>query len=454
MKILITGATGLIGKEVGKALAEKGHEIFVVSRSLAKAREVLPFPCKVIVGDLMKSSLKDPALQQIEGVINLMGEPVVGDRWTAEKKKSIYESRVLGTQHLVESLSSDVKIFIQGSAIGYYGDRGDEVLTEESSPGHDFLSRVVVAWEAAAAKAPGRKVYIRTSVVLSPYGGALQEMLFPFRAGVGGPLGRGEHWMPWIHIKDITNLFVFAFEKEHVQGVINGASPYPIRNKEFSQALARSLGRSMGLAVPPMALKVIFGEAGTVVLSSARSSAEKAQKLGYHFHYTDIQTALHELCAPYRANEDIFYSEQFVDKSPEELFSFFRDPYNLEQITPPTLNFHIKKISGTEIKQGTLIDYSLRIHGVPAVWKTEIDEWNPPYRFVDNQKVGPYNLWHHTHEFRPYLGGTLMVDRVRYRLPMGYLGWLVGSRFVRKDVENIFAFRRKFICHIDVPLKG
>ncbi|MGE5084735.1 MAG: TIGR01777 family oxidoreductase [Bacillota bacterium] len=454
MKILITGATGLIGKEVGKALAEKGHEIFVVSRSLAKAREVLPFPCQVIVGDLMKSSLNDKSLQQIEAVINLMGEPVVGDRWTSEKKKSIYDSRVLGTKHLVESLSSSVKIFIQGSAIGYYGDRGDEVLTEESTPGHDFLARVVVDWEAAAAKAPGRKVYIRTSVVLAPYGGALQEMLFPFRAGVGGPLGNGQHWMPWIHIKDITDLFVFAFEKDHVEGVINGASPQPVRNKEFSQALAKSLGRSMGPAVPPVALKVIFGEAGTVVLSSTRSSAEKAQKLGYQFHYSDIHMTLHELCASYRANEDIFYAEQFVDKSPEELFAFFRDPYNLEQITPPTLNFHIKKISGTEIKQGTLIDYSLKIHGVPAVWKTEIDEWNPPYRFVDNQKVGPYNLWHHTHEFRPYLGGTLMVDRVRYRLPMGYLGWLVGSHFVRKDIENIFSFRRKFIAHIDAPRKG
>lgn len=454
MKVLITGGTGLIGKEIGKVLAEKGHEIFVISRSLAKAREVLPFPCQVIVGDLMKEPLQDKALQDIEAVINLVGEPVVGPRWTEERKERIYDSRVLGTKHLIESLSSSVKIFIQGSAIGYYGDRGEEIITEESSPGQDFLAKLTVDWEKAAAKAPGRKAFIRTSVVLAPHGGALEQMLFPFRAGVGGAIGNGQFWMPWIHLKDIVGLFVFAFENSFVEGVLNGAAPNPVRNKEFSQALAQALGKSLGPSVPLVALKMLFGEASAVMHSSVQNSANKVQNLGYQFQYVDIRQALNEICEPYRANEDIFYAEQFVGKPPEELFQFFKDPNNLEQITPPSLNFHITKISGTEVRQGTIIDYRLKIHGVPAKWKTEIDEWSPPYKFVDNQKSGPYQLWHHTHEFRPFLGGTLMVDRIRYRLPLGYLGWLVASHLVRKDVESIFEYRRRFIAHLEVPKKG
>ena len=321
MKVLITGGTGLIGKEIGKTLAEKGHEIFVVSRSLAKAREILPFPCQVIVGDLMKEPLQDKALQNIDAVINLMGESVVGPRWTDERKKRIYDSRVLGTKHLIESLSSSVKTFIQGSAVGYYGDRGEEIITEESSPGQDFLAKLTVDWERTAAKAPGRKVVIRTSVVLAPHGGALDQMLFPFRAGVGGAIGNGQFWMPWIHLKDIVGLFVFALENSFVEGALNGAAPNPVRNKEFSQVLAESLGKSLGPSVPVVALKALFGEAATVLHSSVQSSANKAQNLGYHFQYFDIRQALNEICAPYRANEDIFYSEQFVGKTPEELLS-------------------------------------------------------------------------------------------------------------------------------------
>ncbi|WP_413942757.1 TIGR01777 family oxidoreductase [Bdellovibrio sp. HCB-162] len=444
MRILITGATGLLGKEIGKVLAEKGHELLAVSRNLTKAREVLPFPCEIVVGDLNDGPLKDPRLKTVEAVINLMGETVV-ERWNEEKKERIYNSRVVATRNLIASLPADAKVFVSGSAIGYYGDCGSEFLYEEHSPGKDFLAKLCVDWEAEAGKAPGRKVFIRTGLVLSRHGGALDEMLFPFRAGVGGVLGEGQQWMSWIHIKDIVGLFVFALENPKAQGAINGCAPFPVTNKEFSQTLAEAVGRSLGPSVPHMILKLIYGETADVILSSIRGSAEKAEALGYQFHFSELKEALNEICAPFKAGEDVFLAEQFLPEPPEKVFPFFQDANNLEKITPPTLNFQIEKISSPEITQGTLIDYRLKIHGVPARWKTEIDEWQPPYKFVDTQRFGPYRFWHHTHEFRPFCGGTLMVDRVRYRLPLGYLGWVLGAKFVKKDVQNIFSFRRKYI---------
>ncbi|XGC79522.1 TIGR01777 family oxidoreductase [Bdellovibrio bacteriovorus] len=453
MKVLITGATGLIGREIGKVLAEHGHEIVVISRSLAKAREVLPFPCEVVLGDLSKGPIHDPRLESVEGVINLMGEPVVS-RWNAEKKAAIYNSRVEGTKHLIASLPSNLQTFISSTAIGYYGNDLETIQHEESPPGDNFLAKVCIDWEKEINKAPGRKAIIRTGIVLSSHGGAMDQMLYPFRLGIGGPLGNGQQWMSWIHVKDIVGLFVFALENPHVTGPINGCAPNPVRNKEFSQSLAKALGKSMGPSMPLFVLKLYFGEVSDVLTVSIRGSAERAKTLGYKFQYDDVDEALKEVCAPYQNGEDFYYAEQFIPDPPEKVFHFFKEATNLEQITPPTLNFKIEKVSTSEITQGTLIDYTLKIRGFPARWKTEIDEWQPPYKFVDNQLKGPYSLWRHTHEFRPFCGGTLLVDKVKYRLPLGQVGWIVASKLVSKDIDNIFSFRRKYIANMTVPRKG
>lgn len=454
MNVLITGATGLIGRELGKSLAEKGHKIFAVSRDEKKARETLPFPCEVIIGDLMKGPIKDQRLNDIEAVINLMGEPVIGMRWSDERKKKIYDSRVLGTKNLIASLPKTLKVFVGGSAIGIFGDAKDKVLDENATPGTDFLAKLTVDWEAETMKAPGRVSYIRTGIVLAPQGGAMDQMLFPFKAGVGGILGDGQQWMSWIHILDIVGIFMMALENPKIQGAINGVAPNPVTNKDFSKMLAEALGKPLALPVPKTALKLIFGEAAKTIICSIRATTRAETEFHYEFHFRDLKEALAEICAPHKQGEEIFYAEQFVAVQPQDLFPFFKDPHNLEQITPPTLNFAIAKVSTEEIQQGTLIDYNLKIHGVPAKWKTEIDEWKPPFKFVDNQLKGPYTLWHHTHEFRPFCGGTLMVDRVRYKLPLGYLGWLAASKFVRKDVEGIFKFRREYIAKMSEQFRN
>ncbi|MGZ3771688.1 MAG: TIGR01777 family oxidoreductase [Bdellovibrio sp.] len=453
MRILMTGATGLIGKEIGKSLAEKGHELFVISRSLAKAREQLPFPCEVIVGDISKGKLDDPRLSQIEAVINLIGEPIFGSRWNDKKKKNIYSSRIDGTRNLIASLPKTVQAFISSSAIGYYGDCGEEFLDENHDPGKDFLAQVCVDWEAAAAEAPGRKVFIRTGVVLSSIGGALEQMYFPFRAGVGGVLGNGHQWMSWIHIKDIVGLYVFALENSSLNGALNAVAPQPVTNKEFSEKLAQALDRHLALPVPMLALKVVFGEAAEVLFSSIKATAVKAERNGYSFQYSDIANALEEVCAPFKNGNEIYYSEQYLPEPPEKVFDFFKDAYNLEKLTPPTLRFKIEKMSSSQVRQGTEIDYTISIHGVPMKWETEIKEWEPPYRFADDQKKGPYHKWYHTHEFKPFCGGTLLVDKVQYQLPFGYLGWLAGIHFIQKDIEHIFSFRRNYISTMDVSRK-
>lgn len=450
MKILMTGATGLIGKELGKVLVEKGHELLVVTRNKVKAREQLPYPAEILVGDLNNGPLKDERLSSVDAVINLMGESVGVGRWSKHKKEEIYNSRVLGTRHLVQSLVKAPRVFVSGSALGYYGPRGEELLTEDMAPGSDFLSKVTIDWEKEVEAVSSRKAFIRTGIVLSQQGGALEKMLFPFRVGVGGPLGNGQQWMSWIHIKDIVGLFVFALENEKVHGALNGVAPHPVRNREFSETLSLCLGKTMGPPVPAIVLKFMFGEMGSVVLGSQRGSVKKATDLGYRYQYEKLHDALHEICAPYRAGEEIYQVEQYVPESPAALFPFFQDPQNLEKITPESLNFRIQNISSGEIEQGTVIDYKLQIHGVPAKWKAEIDEWQPPFKFVDNQIEGPYKLWRHTHEFHPIGAGTLLVDRVRYKLPMGKLGWLVASHWVRKDVEKIFNFRRRYIVNMKI----
>lgn len=447
MKVLITGATGLIGKEVGKLLALQGHEIFVISRDFKKAKELLPFPCHIIEGDLVKEPLRDERLQSVEAVINLMGEPIVEGRWTESKKERIYSSRIVATRHLVSSVPANLKVFVSGSAIGIYGDRQSEVISEEGPSGNDFLAKICVEWEAEGRRAPGRKVFLRTGIVLSQQGGALDQMLFPFRAGVGGVLASGEQWMSWIHLEDLVRMIAFALETPKVEGPLNGVAPHPANNREFSESLAEALGKSLGPRVPAFGLKILLGETAQVLLSSLRGSAQKAEALGFEFKYKTLAEALAEICAPFKAGEDIFYAEQFIPRPPEEVFSFFQDANNLEKITPPSLQFKIESISTEEMQQGTLIDYRLKIHGVPAKWKTEIDEWQPPRKFVDNQLSGPYKLWHHTHEFHPFCGGTLMTDRVRYILPLGGLGWLTAAALVRKDISKIFAHRRKFIAN-------
>lgn len=455
MKVLITGATGLIGKEVGKLLAEAGHEISVVSRHPERASQELPFPAHVYPWKSHEAPFPIEALDGQEAIIHLAGEPVAGGRWTEERKKRIRDSRVVGTRKIVEAVRSSpralstLKAFISGSAIGIYGDRGDEVLNEETPVGEGFLADVVREWESEARKieavGPIRLCVVRTGIVLSRRGGALEKMLPVFTRGLGGKLGRGQQWMSWIHITDIAKLFVFMLENEKAHGVYNGVAPEAARNDRFTIELARSVGRPVFLPVPEAALKTALGEMATALLGSQRVRPERAMELGFRFEHGELIEALRELGEPLKGGQHELVAEQWVPRKPDEIFSFFCRETNLEEITPQFLNFHIIGKSTEEIGEGTLIDYKLKLHGVPMKWRTRIEEWVPNRKFVDVQLSGPYKKWHHTHEFIPFAGGTLMRDRVLFRLPFGWAGDAAAGWKVSRDVASIFAYRREKI---------
>lgn len=294
MKILITGATGFIGRHLSVELSKRGHGILVISRNAKRAKKILPFVSEVIEGDLNNGVVLGASLDSVDAVIHLAGESVVAGRWSAKAKKNIYDSRVIGTRNLVRSLPA-VKVFVAASAVGVYGNRNDESLNETSALGEGFLASVCKEWEAEAHKISlqgTRLVLLRTGVVLSYQGGALAKMLPAFRMGLGGALGSGKQWMSWVHLEDLINMFVWAIEGD-VSGIYNAVAPHPVRNIDFSKMLANSLGIWLGPSVPAFLLKIIFGEAAAeVLLSSQKVEPARLKSDGFKFKYEYLQDAL------------------------------------------------------------------------------------------------------------------------------------------------------------------
>lgn len=449
MKILMTGASGLLGKALGIELVRRGHELFVVSRR-ADIGPSLPFPCTVLVGDLGQGPLGDPSLRAIEGVVSLAGENVGEGRWTEERKRKILRSRVEGTRNLWKSVEgAPLRAFVSASAVGFYGDAGDTLLAEDAPNGDDFLARVCRDWEAAVNEgskpAHPRKCILRLGVVFAEAGGALDKLVPLFRRGVGGPIGSGKQWMSWIHLRDAVAAFAWAVEDERASGVFNLVAPEPVTNRGFSDILAKVLDAGVAPAVPALALKLALGEQAAMVLASQRVSARKLADAGFAFQFPTAREALEEARGYARGGDELLVAEQYLPAPPEKVFPFFAEAGNLERITPPLVNFKMEKMSTPAIELGTLIDYSLKIHGVPVKWRTEIAKWDPPRAFVDTQLKGPYRKWHHTHRFEKLGPGTLMTDRVLYRIPMGLLGDLSAGWLVRGDVRKIFDYRRQSV---------
>jgi uncharacterized protein (TIGR01777 family) len=447
MRILLTGATGLIGREVGKRLALRGDTLVCLVRDVDRARRRLPFPASCHAWDHTRE-VPAAALRGVDAVINLAGEPVAEGRWSAARKALILDSRVLGTRRLVEAVLAHgkrLRAFVHGSASGYYGDRGDERLTADSGKGDGFLADVTEQWEAELQplleRRPDLRVpVVRTGIVLAREGGALAEMLPLFRLSAAGRLGAGRQWMSWIHLDDIAGLFVHALDAADT-GLLEGTAPRPVTNAEFTTAFARALGVIENLPAPPLAIGLMFGEKAAIVLGSTRLEPAATLASGYRFRVERVQDALADLLAPLRDGTFLRTWEQWVPQPPETLWPFFCDARNLESITPPFLNFRVLGQSGGEIGAGTLIDYRLRLDGLPINWQSRIDAWDPPRSFVDLQVRGPYRLWHHRHDFEPMGAGTLMRDTVRYRLPAGWLGRLAAGARVADYVQRIFEFR-------------
>lgn len=296
MRAVITGATGLIGR---KLLGElESRDVTVLSRDPEAARRSLDAG-RFVAWD--GSSAIDPGVfRDVEVVYHLAGEPVAEGRWSAQKKRRIRDSRQLGTRAVVEAIrrSGAKPTLVSASAVGYYGSRGDEILTEESAAGDGFLPEVCIAWEAeaqAAARLGCRVAMLRIGVVLAREGGALAKMLPVFRTGLAGRIGTGTQWMPWIHVDDVVSLFLHAAKSSELEGPINAVAPNPVTNAEFTSALAHALHRPAFLAAPALALRAVLGELSSVVLASQRVLPEKALHHGHVFRHPFLEGALADL---------------------------------------------------------------------------------------------------------------------------------------------------------------
>ena len=295
MKILISGASGLIGSALKTALRERGDRVLSLTRRNASNDSEITW-------DPSSNTLDPSRLTNIDGVIHLAGENIASRRWTAAQKARIRDSRVQGTTLLAQALatiSPPPKVFISASAIGYYGNRQDEILTEDSQPGEGFLPDVSIAWENAAKSATEagiRTVHPRIGIVLSPTGGALGKMLFPFKLGLGGIIGSGKQYMSWITLDDLISLLLFAIDRESISGAINAVSPTPVTNREFTKTLGRVLSRPTIFPLPAFAAKLALGEmADALLLASTRVISSHLENTNFSFAHPDLEPALRYL---------------------------------------------------------------------------------------------------------------------------------------------------------------
>jgi uncharacterized protein (TIGR01777 family) len=305
MRVFVAGGTGLIGSRLVPRLIERGHVPVVLTRRAAAARQQFGDSCSIVEGDPMQPGAWMDAAAGCDAAINLTGESIFNRRWNEEFKRLLHDSRVRSTENIVQALARQprtaagpARVLVNASAIGYYGPLGDEEVTEDHPAGNDTLARLCIDWERAArhGETHGLRVAIvRVGVVLAREGGALAQMIGPFKSFVGGPVGSGRQWISWIHREDIVGIFLMALDNTSASGPINGTAPNPVTNKEFSQTFGQALHRPSFLPTPPFALRLMLGEVADVVTTGQRVIPRRALELGYTFRFASAGPALADI---------------------------------------------------------------------------------------------------------------------------------------------------------------
>lgn len=301
MKIIITGGSGLIGSALAKDLSENGYEVIVLSRSPLAVQEKLTPGVRCLGWDGQTSQGWGDLASGAKAIVNLAGANISGGRWTPARKRLILQSRLQAGQAVTQAFqtaSPKPEALVQASAVGYYGPHGDEPVTEETAKGQDFLAHVCAEWEASTAgveQAGVRRVIIRTGVALAKQGGAFPLMALPYRLYIGGPIGSGKQWLPWISLKDEVGAIRFLIEDSMASGIYNFSSPNPTTNKSFGQVLGEVLRRPSYLPVPAFFLKLLFGEMATILLDGQRQIPERLVRQGYVFRFPDLELAIRDI---------------------------------------------------------------------------------------------------------------------------------------------------------------
>lgn len=450
---VIIGATGFIGRELGEQLYREGYQLRIVTRNPERYAGMLPFLTEIFpytkTGDIPAE-----ALAGCYAVINLAGEPIADHAWTDAQKRRIVESRTITTRKMVEAINAmeqPPKVLVQGSAIGYYGDRGEENLDESSTHGSGFLADTCVQWEAElnGLRKDVRRCIVRTALVLGLSGGIFEQLSTTYASGLGACLGSGEQWVSWIHVIDLVRVFALCVNKSEISGVVNGASPNPIRFVDLHRAIAKRMNMPAFFKAPTPLLRIVLPQRSELFLISQKAHSFVLDSHSFRFSYPTLDHTLDNLFGEFASQPVLHLLEkQWVPADINDVWEFYTDAKNLERITPDWLNFHLEAMNTEDIKEGTVISYSLKFRGIPLKWHTKICEWFPKHHFVDRQIKGPYALWHHRHTFEPLGNGTLLTDLVYYRLPLAPLGNLFATPLVKRNVTAIFQYRKQKIAQI------
>ncbi len=300
MRVFVTGGTGLVGRHLITRLLQQDDEVVCVSRDPSVARARLGDKVEIVGADPTLPGSWQDRLAGCDGVVNLAGESIADGRWSGAKKQRLRRSRLATTGNVARAAggSDRVRTLVSASAVGYYGDGGDIALGEEAEPGQDFLARLAVEWEHTAriSEREGLAVVLlRIGIVLAADGGALPVMLKPFRMGLGGPMGSGRQYFPWIHLEDLASAIIFLLEHPDVSGPVNAVAPDPPRQKDFARALGRACGKSAVMPVPGFALRLMLGEKGEMLLAGQRAVPRALRARGFKFKHTELDDALAEL---------------------------------------------------------------------------------------------------------------------------------------------------------------
>lgn len=471
MRILVTGATGFVGRALCLRLERSHHQVVALVRNAERARHVLAASVELLELSAGSDGELERCLETCDAVVHLAGEPVVGKRWSAKQKLALRESRIGLGERLVAAMAGCTRrprVYVSASAVGLYGDRGDEVLDEHASAGDDFLARLCVDWERSAEKARPlglRVVLLRTGIVLGPEGGVLGAMRLPFLLGLGGRLGSGRQYIPWIQLDDLLEMYLRALEDPAIDGAYNATAPTPVTNADFTRTLGRTLRRPTIVPAPAFALRVALGQAASALLAGQRAVPARFLAVGFRFAHLDLAEALSislqsaqnvRISTPRELPDHAYVRERrpthVLEASTlllaplEEVAAFFSQPENLATLTPPKMVFRIDTPRPIQMGQGTIIDYTIRLFPLTLRWRTVIEVWNGAAGFADAQQRGPYRCWWHEHSFEQHAQGTLMRDRVFFAAPFGWIGRIAVRLFIAGQLRWIFGYRTHAIA--------
>ena len=475
MRILVTGATGFIGRATVSYLMGRGHEVVALTtlskmKDFQRVRDSLGDGVHVAVFDGNREDLRSQ-LELADAVVNLAGNSLAGVRWTEGKKRIFSDSRVGFTQIMSEEInncSNPPKVFISASAVGYYGDRASELLPDSAEKGRGYLADLCEDWEKAAllaASGSTRVCILRLGVVLGREGGILSQISTTFDLGLGTFIGDGKQFVPWIHLLDVVRIIGYCIDNGEIKGPINCTAPTPVTAKQIAFCIKDLTVCKVVMPVPVLMLRLLFGEGSTVLTNSQNAIPDVLTQHRFEFQFSTVEGALQQeyghpdvAVNAYvassidqengkdRSKGDFQLKANVVLRSDiNELFSFFSSPLNLGLLTPSWLGFRIVSMP-QEMESGAIIRYTIKLWMISLAWTTRIWSWDPVTGFIDVQEQGPYSLWIHKHAFSDLEDGTvLMEDTVTYRLPFWMVGRLVHRLFLSNILRRIFSFRNSVI---------